>query len=966
MRALYHHQFGAVKTFSNKTLRFIALAIAGLFVLSQVILLTLPILAAPTTVDSVNMGSWVPTTTTGGNVEFVALAGSPSGSGAAKLTTINDNDSRARLFTSEFNGIALSDVTEASYSSYVESASNPVGSVSYSIMIDIDGDLSTTDDFVSLNHEPYWQNSLGDPDPVIHNVWQTWDVDSGLFWARNAAHGFMSEPGGPPLYNLADLKNLAPNGVVVGVGVYIGSYNPSYTTYADLFSFNGVEYDFEPYVHTTPMPYTQTTQIVLQSDFANASDTWTYHDDNETNPLLAADPNPTANHEIATNPVVSTGDNGAVRLTSATGDRWNLASLQYSGTRLVDIAALGFNVYTDSPGKAYINLDVDFNHPSLSGWQGRLVYVPSGVTANTWSSHEAVASNGLWQWSKIITGDESVWPDGSSSATRTWNDIVSAFPYATVTAIDDAAFGSLYLRADGESVTHYDKIYLATATKNVLYNFELPDTTKPNIEILSPPEGSTHNSDVSISVRGTDTESGLAQFVINIRKDGSHYAPCYNQNAGGVDEFIANCTFNISGHPDGVYSIRTNVRDVAGNLSSTLERTFVLDRTGPNAPVITFPNPEQYFTGTPILNQWTTATDISGVSGYQVAYRYDDGHTFGGSTCVGETIAGQWVGCRNVNGTSRNHTPNSTEQGGVTIWVRAIDGLGNVGPWSNPIHYYYDQTPPAVPTNLAWTDSNSNDVPHGGSTNLYSGTASWDASTSSDVDHYIYRYWNNIGSSPYNDESTAWATNVVPTSLPGVFNQGEGTHFFCVAAVDNAGNQSACSTAFEITYDATAPAVAIDAITTGDTQVEGIVDSDAVTVEVSFDNGTTWSSATYTPGDTTWTAPIPTLSSGVHTVLARATDAANNVTTPPAEETFEIGEGGNVLACVFTQRQTIECDEEEGGGGSGQQVRGASTTADPQVLAATGQGGWLMSTIGSVIMGLALATRLIRIKENEV
>lgn len=210
--------------------------------------------AGEISVTPANMQGWSAVTTTGGQVEMVHVAGAPLGTGAAKLTTTSDNNSRARLTTSAFSGTPLANVTQASYSSFVQSAPILEGSVSYSIMIDVDGSLATTTDRVSLNHEPYWQNGMGDPAPVVQGAWQNWDVANGKFWARNAALGFMSDAGGPPLYTLADALAIAPNAVVTDVSVYIGSYNPSYTTFVDNVSFNGQAYDFDPapYIPTAP------------------------------------------------------------------------------------------------------------------------------------------------------------------------------------------------------------------------------------------------------------------------------------------------------------------------------------------------------------------------------------------------------------------------------------------------------------------------------------------------------------------------------------------------------------------------------------------------------------------------------------------------------------------------------------------------------------------------------------------
>ncbi len=149
--------------------------------------------------------------------------------------------------------------------------------------------------------------------------------------------------------------------------------------------------------------------------------------------------------------------------------------------------------------------------------------------------------------------------------------------------------------------------------------------------------------------------------------------------------------------PDGSYCLIFNPVEDSGHTNQRLTRLFTIDNpdtTPPAAPTIVFPSAEQIFTTTPILNDWTEVTDESGIGTYEIAYAYDDGHTFGGSTCPAvTTLESKTVGgCRQTTDTERNHSPSLAEQGGVTIWVRAIDGLGNVGPWSSAIHYWYDVT----------------------------------------------------------------------------------------------------------------------------------------------------------------------------------------------------------------------------------------------------------------------------------
>lgn len=152
---------------------------------------------------------------------------------------------------------------------------------------------------------------------------------------------------------------------------------------------------------------------------------------------------------------------------------------------------------------------------------------------------------------------------------------------------------------------------------------------------------------------------------------------------------------NVAITDDGDYTVVAT--DKAGN-STTVH--FTIDTVAPTAPTILTPTQRQWFKDSPIKNSWTAAVDTtSGIKTYQVAYQYDDGHTFANSTCDGVTFDGKWAGCRDTGtATSRNHGPSLTEQGGVTIWVRAIDNADNVGAWSKSVHYYYDHEDPT--TNL--------------------------------------------------------------------------------------------------------------------------------------------------------------------------------------------------------------------------------------------------------------------------
>jgi hypothetical protein len=186
----------------------------------------------------------------GGDVDFVADATAPGGSGALQLTTDATTTSKAQYMHKAEADTKLSDVTELGYFTKQVSASFAEGAPSYQIPVYLNG----TTGFTTLVFEPY-QNPL--QGPVVNNVWQEWDVDEGLFWSSRSVTcsngAVVGTSGGPATYTLADIQTMCPEAVVLGYGVNIGSNNPLYNVETDLFNFNGTIYDFE-LVAPTPTP----------------------------------------------------------------------------------------------------------------------------------------------------------------------------------------------------------------------------------------------------------------------------------------------------------------------------------------------------------------------------------------------------------------------------------------------------------------------------------------------------------------------------------------------------------------------------------------------------------------------------------------------------------------------------------------------------------------------------------------
>lgn len=265
----------------------------------------------------------------------------------------------------------------------------------------------------------------------------------------------------------------------------------------------------------------------------------------------------------------------------------------------------------------------------------------------------------------------------------------------------------------------------AWATSSIL----IYDHTAPTDTIDTPVDYVNTTLPFTISgtyhdINGTTIQSGVGRLHIYISANGHTLANPFIVNSSQLNSASGTYTYTLTQSDlnklvtelnlqnGQQFTIKAWVYDRANNWTHT-DKTFTVDTTAPAKPVITNPlnRPnliqQQWFKTTPILNKWNAVTqDVNGdpenMGSYQIAYQYDDGHTFSGSTCSATTtINGNWVGCRDVNGTQRNHIPGLNEEGGVTIWVRAIDVAGNVGAWSDPVHYFYDHTAPNTTLNIS-------------------------------------------------------------------------------------------------------------------------------------------------------------------------------------------------------------------------------------------------------------------------
>ena len=115
--------------------------------------------------------------------------------------------------------------------------------------------------------------------------------------------------------------------------------------------------------------------------------------------------------------------------------RYNIATYGFSATPLASISTLKYRIYDASVSGETPYLHFNVTYDGTDTWQGRLVQVPTGVVANTWTEVDALAST----WTKT-SGD---WPVGVNTAVpfpgstaRTWADILADYPAIAIRTTD--------------------------------------------------------------------------------------------------------------------------------------------------------------------------------------------------------------------------------------------------------------------------------------------------------------------------------------------------------------------------------------------------------------------------------------------------------------------------------------------------------------------------------------------------
>lgn len=289
----------------------------------------------------------------------------------------------------------------------------------------------------------------------------------------------------------------------------------------------------------------------------------------------------------------------------------------------------------------------------------------------------------------------------------------------------------------------------ASTAKIVVY-----DPTPPPAPTLTAPTATSVDPALSWTAVSDTGGSGLAGY--RVYRDGTLIATTTSTSYTDSDSAVV----------PGTYVYNVVAFDGAGNTTSSVSRTVIVDTSAPTTPTsVTAPTP----TGARPVISWAASSDGSGPSSSGIV-RYD---VYRGAVLAGSSTTNTY--------TDTGATANSS----LAYTVVAVDAAGNRSAASAAGNVVYDTSPPPLPTNVAGTTPTAT-APvvtwtSGGADNL-SGLAYY----------AVYRGATLLGTTT----STSYTDSTLATS---------GSQSYTVKAVDLAGNQSASSSIRTIVFDPVAP-----------------------------------------------------------------------------------------------------------------------------------------------------------------
>ena len=403
-------------------------------------------------------------------------------------------------------------------------------------------------------------------------------------------------------------------------------------------------------------------------------------------------------------------------------------------------------------------------------------------------------------------------------------------------------------------------------------------------------------------------------------------------------------TITTSVLDEGAHALTATASDAAGNQSAASTAfQVIIDTLAPLAPVIV-----------------SVTDDVAPVTGLVAnnGSSNDTTLTIGGTAEAGSTVTvydtdGTTVlGTGVATGGAFTITTSVLGEGAHTLTARATDAAGNQGASSTAFHVTIDTSAPGAPSIVTVTDDVApviGAVADNGSSNDSTLTIGGTADAGSTVTLYDTDGTTVVG--------TGLAASGVFTITTSVL--GEGTHTLTARATDAAGNQGASSTAFHVTIDTLAPAVAITTIEGGDDLINAAEAAGGVTVSGTAEIGSTLTVngvAVTVDASGGWTTSVATAGEGLLMVTAVATDAAGNSATATHDLTVDTVAPAVAITTIEGGDDLINAAEAAGGVTvSGTAEIGATLTVNGVAVTVDASGGWTTS-VATAGEGLLVVT----------
>ena len=515
---------------------------------------------------------------------------------------------------------------------------------------------------------------------------------------------------------------------------------------------------------------------------------------------------------------------------------------------LVNISVWGQTATLTSPGdNDYINSSItiafELSHNAVSGTV-KLTFTRTGGEEDANSPHVLV----------LMSSYESM---GTHSFTLNGESIVVEDP--NISSIEsggpnlvDGAIYSVKIEYD-----YGGTIYSATNT-GITY-----DTTAPSgysVLIDQSPIYSGNHTAVSFTFAGAEVGATYSYTISD--GDGGTTDP---SGSGTIAEATDQITgIDVSGLTDGTLTLSVTLTDAAGNTGTAATDTEVKDATAPSGYAVAIDQSPIYTGNEDAVTFTFTLAEVGATFNYTFS-------TSGGGTTVSNsgtvTSAGQTVSADDLT---------SLEDGTITLSVTLTDAAGNTGTAATDTEVK-DAT---APSGYAVAIDQSP---------IYSGNQTAVSFTFAGAEvgaAYDYTI-SSSGGGPNVTGSGTISTATDKISGINVSGLGDGTLTLSVTLTDAAGNTGTAATDTEV-KDATAPSAPstpdLDSGSdTGVSNTDNITSDNTPTFTGTAEAGSTvklYSGATEIGSVTAiggiWSITASTLSEGVHSITATATDAAGN------------------------------------------------------------------------------------------